>query len=224
MLMLRRILTLHNLVFALVTVASGQLVPQSPSVHRGDVETVKGSIPQGVSTIAVRRPGGIPSSDIPLSIRTQSPAEFTFIVVSSKPGAPFNGIVPFGRYDLVLKDAGDKELPDKLQTFIDVVPGDVHLNSVGSFDPYPQPPKDAKGQVVKDAKGKEGGEYAIYLEGSGFSDIPTRMSSCWMISPSSSAATLAKETARPIWKLIPAWAAAISASSGYRFRITAPTR
>ena len=170
MLMLRRILTLHNLVFALVTVASGQLVPQSPSVHRGDVETVKGSIPQGLSTIAVRRPGGIPSSDIPLTIRTQSPAEFTFIVVSSKPGAPFNGVVPFGRYDLVLKDAGDKELPNKLQTFIDVVPGDVHLNSVDSFDPYPQPRKDAKGQVVN-AKGKEAGEYAIDLEGSGFSEI-----------------------------------------------------
>src|SRR5580698_3319933 len=113
MLKLRRILMLHILVFALVSVASGQLVPQSPSVHRGDVETVKGSIPQGLNAIALRRPGGIPSNDIPLTIRTQAATEFTFIVVSSKPGAPFNGVVPFGRYDLVLKDAGDKELPDR---------------------------------------------------------------------------------------------------------------
>lgn len=166
---LRSVHTFPVLLLALLSEAAGQLVPQPPFVQRGDIQTITGStstIQTSIKTISLRPLAGSPSDEIPVTPRTSTDKDFSFIVVSSDPSRGYHGIVPFGRYDLVLRDASGAELPNKLQAPVEVKPGDILLNSADAFDPYPATPLDNNGQP-------KSGEYTIDLEGKGFSEIPT---------------------------------------------------
>jgi hypothetical protein len=157
------------LLLALLSEAAGQLLPQPPFVQRGDIQTITGStsaLQTSIKTISLRPLAGSASDEIPVTPRTSTDKDFSFIVVSSDPSRGYHGIVPFGRYDLVLRDASGAELPNKLQAPVEVKPGDILLNSADAFDPYPATPLDNNGQP-------KSGEYTIDLEGKGFSDIPT---------------------------------------------------
>jgi hypothetical protein len=147
---LAAILGIAALVVMLPCPGFSQLIGPAGTVMRDSTVPVRnlpaGTVPVKVELRRVAETG----PNIPVELHTSSASDFSLVVRGADSEA-----VPYGRYDVVLYDVNDKELPLHLQNPIDVEPGEVHLKSVTALNAYP-----------------EDGQYSLLLEGEGFSTIP----------------------------------------------------